>query len=289
MDAHVALTTPTELQRYRLDEAPYTIIDARRYGDYSAGHIPGAVWMGWEAWCEKAPVHAGQTLAQAGYWGVLRESTTEALEESLRHCCVSDERPALVYADGPMSKGREARIGWMLLYLGLPAVTLLDGGWRAWLKSGGSSDTGIPTPSEEGQFHIRVQDYRRIRLTQLKQDLQSDTPPLLIDARSKAEFAGQGYDYQPRMGRLPGAVNMPYTDFFDEEGAFVTKSLYLQRLPPAVRNAERCVAYCEVGVRSCLFALLHELYTGKVVANFDGSFMEWALDGTLPVECDVDR
>jgi 3-mercaptopyruvate sulfurtransferase SseA len=40
-------------------------------------------------------------------------------------------------------------------------------------------------------------------------------------------------------------------------------------------------------VRSCLFALLHELYTGKVVANFDGSFMQWALDETLPVECDA--
>lgn len=283
MNTHIALITPTALQKYRLPDASYTIIDARSYQEYIAGHIPGAVWMGWEAWCEKAPVHAGSALAQAGYWGALRESSSDALQESLRHLGLSDERPALVYADGARSKGREARIAWMLLYLGIPSVLLLDGGWYAWLKGGGSSDTSVPAPSDS-HFHIQIQEDRRIRLAQLQQDLQSNTPPLLIDTRSKAEFTGQRYDYQPRMGRLPGALHLPYTGFFDAEGAYVTKSVYLQRLPPAVRNAERCVAYCEVGVRSCLFALLHELYTGKMVANFDGSFMEWVLDRTLPVE-----
>jgi|SRR5579859_2017263 len=283
MNAQVALITPTELQQHRLHEAAYTIIDARSYQDYIAGHIPGAIWIGWERWCAEAPVHAGPTLAQAGYWGILRESTSEAQQELLRRSGLSDERPALVYADGPKSKGREARIAWMLLYLGLSSVALLDGGWHAWLKCGGGSDMAIPA-SSEGQFHIRLQEHRRIRLEQLKQGLQSNTPPLLIDTRSQAEFVGQCCNYQPRLGRLPGALHLPYTNFFDEEGAFVTKSVYLQYLPPAVNNAERCVAYCEVGVRSCLFALLHELYTGTVVANFDGSFMEWALDSTLPIE-----
>lgn len=285
MPAAIALITPAELEKDH-HYTSYTIIDARPYQDYIAGHMPGSVWMGWEAWCAGAPVHAGHALTRAGYWGVLRESTPEALQESLSRSGLSDERPALVYADGPRSKGREARIAWMLLYLGISSVTLLDGGWRAWLKYGGSSDTNVPTPSGS-RFHIRVQAQRRIQLEQLKQDLQSDTPPLLIDTRSKAEFAGQCCDYQPRLGRLPGALHMPYTNFFDEEGAFVTQSVYLQRLPPAVSSAERCVAYCEVGVRSCIFALLHELYTGTVVANFDGSFMEWALDETLPVECDA--
>lgn len=283
MNAHIALITPTELQQRRFHDLSFTIIDARPYHEYIAGHIPGAVWMGWEAWCAEAPVHAGLALARPGYWGILRESTTEALQESLRRLGLSNEYPALVYADGPGSMGREARIAWMLLYLGIHSVLLLDGGWRAWLKSGGSSETSVPSPSDS-QFQIQFQEHRRIRLVQLKQALQSNTPPLLIDVRSKAEFAGQCYDYQPRMGRLPGALHLPFSDFFDAEGAFVTKSVYLQRLPPNVSNAERCVAYCEVGVRSCLFTLLHELYTGKVVANFDGSFMEWALDGSLPIE-----
>ncbi len=51
----------------------------------------------------------------------------------------------------------------------------------------------------------------------------------------------------------------------------------MDELGRVVRTAQRLVAYCEVGVRSCLFALLHEVYTGHIIANFDGSIMEWAL------------
>lgn len=283
MNARITIITAVQVMEHLNNEAPYIIIDARPYADYVAGHIPGALLMGWEAWCKEAPAYAGHILAQPGYWGVLREDATATLEESLRRAGVSDERPVLVYADGPTSKGREARIAWMLLYLGIPSVSLLDGGWSAWLKHGGSSDMVTPSPGY-GQFHIRVQEYRRIRLQDLRQDLQGDSLPLLIDTRSQAEFTGHRHAYQPRTGRLPGAVHMPYTSLFDESGNFVTKSVYLQRLPTEVRNAERCVAYYEVGVRSCIFALLHELYTGKVVANFDGSFMEWALDRSLPIE-----
>lgn len=285
MTTAIAIVSPREAQQY-LNDGTTCIIDARPYADYVACHIPGALWMGWEAWCEEAPAHAGSTLAQAGYWGILKEATTASFQISLGQVGVSDERPVLVYADGPKSKGREARVAWMLLYLGIPSVSLLDGGWSGWLKHGGSCDTATPTP-DYGQFYIHVQDHRRIRLQKLRQDLQGNSTPLLIDARSQAEFAGHRHAYQPRMGRLPGAVHLPYTDLFDESGYYVTKSVYLQRLPTEVRNAERFVAYCEVGVRSCIFALLHELYTGKVVANFDGSFIEWALDRSLPVEFDT--
>ncbi|HKV56983.1 MAG TPA: rhodanese-like domain-containing protein [Ktedonobacteraceae bacterium] len=285
MIATIAIASPLEAQKH-LNEAATCIIDARPYQDYTAGHIPGALWMGWDAWCERAPAHAGQILAQPGYWGVLREGAMESFHVPLRQTGLRDERPVLVYADGSKSKGREARIAWMLLYLGIPSVSLLNGGWSAWLKYGGSSDVATPTP-DYGLFTIHVQEHRRIRLQQLRQDLQGNSAPLLIDARSQAEFAGQCHVYQPRMGRLPGAVHMPYTDLFDESGCYVTQNVYLQRLPSEVRSAERCVAYCEVGVRSCLFALLHELYTGKVVANFDGSFMQWAFDRTLPIESDT--
>ena len=287
MTAQIALVSPMEVKKHLNNDALYRIIDARPYSDYVAGHIPGAVWMSWEGWCEKAPARAGRTLAQAGYWGVLKESMTGSLRESMRQAGLRDERPVLVYADGPGSKGREGRIAWMLLYWGISSVFLLNGGWSAWLEAGGSSDVTTPMP-KSGQFHIRVQEHRRVQLPQLRQDFQRNTLPLLIDVRSRSEFAGHHYAYQPRMGRLPGAVHMPFIDLFDEAGCFVTKSVYLQQLPPQVKNADRCVAYCEVGVRSSLFALLHEVYTGQVIANFDGSVMEWALDRTLPMEYDAE-
>lgn len=177
----------------------------------------------------------------------------------------------------------------MLLYYGAVSVSLLNGGWSAWLKSGGSTDlalSALPTGTG-GHFQVALREERRVQLQQLRQDIHSNTPPLLIDTRSYDEFVGRSHAYQPRQGRLPSAIHMPFTALFDDEGNVVTKSVYIQRLRPEIRKADRLVAYCEVGVRSCLFALLHELYTGQIVANFDGSLMEWALDSTLPLECDV--
>ncbi|GAC1459532.1 MAG: sulfurtransferase [Ktedonobacteraceae bacterium] len=287
MTATIALVSPGEVKKHLSNAAPYTILDARPYSRYVAGHLPGAVWIGWDAWCEKAPVEASHTLAQTGYWGVLKESPKALLQEHLEQLGLYNNRPILVYADGPSSKGREARIAWMLLYWGASSVSLLNGGWSAWLRSDGYSDVAIPQPGY-GQFEIRVQEHRRVQLYQLKQDYQRNALPLLIDARSRAEFAGHHHAYQPRMGRLPGAVHIPYTELFDDQGYFIRNSVYLQRLRQKTWGADhQLVAYCEVGVRSCLFALLHEIYTGQVIANFDGSVMEWALDMELPMERDV--
>lgn len=49
------------------------IVDARPYRDYKKGHIPRAISITWESWCEPAPARAGKILAQPGYWSVLQE------------------------------------------------------------------------------------------------------------------------------------------------------------------------------------------------------------------------
>ena len=285
MEVKIGILSTSEVKEHLHDDAPYSIIDARPYTQYMAGHIAGAVWMGWEDWCEDAPDYAEQILTQAGYWGVLKESANGSLQEPLRQLGLSNERPVLVYADGLASKGREGRIAWMLLYWGLSSVFLLDGGWSAWLKMRGSGEVATQMP-RYGQFTINTQEERRVYLSQLRQELANDCTPILIDTRSQAEFSGLENSYQPRMGRIPGSISIPYTDLFDETGNFVSKDIYLQRLPVGVRDAKRCIAYCEVGIRSGLFALLHEAYTGQIVANYDGSIMEWGLEKELPMECD---
>jgi thiosulfate/3-mercaptopyruvate sulfurtransferase len=280
----ITLVSPDYVQLHIMSDPRYLFLDARPAACYLAGHLPGAIWVGWESWCEAAPVPSDHPLAQAGYWGILnKEDETGFLQNALEQIGVSNDRPVLVYADGPLSKGREGRIAWMLLYWGLSDVYLLDGGWTAWLKQGGSGDTSTALPLH-GQFHIHAQEHRRVYLRQLKQDFQRQSMPLLVDTRSRAEFLGLGNTYQPRMGRLPQAIHLPNTELFENTGYFVTKEVYLQRLPEKIRSAEYCVAYCEVGVRSCLFALLHEVYTGQIVSNYDGSIMEWALEWSLPME-----
>jgi thiosulfate/3-mercaptopyruvate sulfurtransferase len=254
------------------------VIDARREDDYQRGHIPEAIWLGWERWCEPAPAHASPVLQQQGYWGVLREARPQEYGGLLAARGVSSDRPIVVYGDGPRTRGRDGRIAWMLLYLGAPAVLLLDGGWSGWLACGGRS-ASVATQVRPGHFTVDVQHQRRRTLSELRLILASGTLPRFVDTRSHAEFDGDVQAYLPRRGHLPGATLVPFTTLFDTQDRFVGKDAYHDFLPPTLLEASDIVSYCEVGVRASLFSLLHEIYTGQVVPVYDGSLMQWSLEG----------
>jgi thiosulfate/3-mercaptopyruvate sulfurtransferase len=258
------------------------LVDARTNEEYERGHMPGAVLLEWERWCEPAPSSAGSILAQPGYWGVLRHAPDAWYAERLGELGISSRRPIVVYAGGPASRGREGRIAWMLLYLGASSVSLLDGGWPAWLEAGGQVEQTYPSP-DHADFAVERRPERRVDLTLLAARYGMEQAPLLVDTRSPAEFHGEIDPYLPRMGRIPSSVLVPFDYLFDRHGRFLDGDRYRAGLPQALLDGRELLAYCEVGVRAGLFALLHEAYTGQIVSVFDGSLMQWALDPALPV------
>jgi thiosulfate/3-mercaptopyruvate sulfurtransferase len=170
----------------------------------------------------------------------------------------------------------------MLLYLGASEVYLLDGGWSSWLAREGEVQVGIESP-ERGHFTVRFHPERRRTLRTLRARFRTGTLPVLIDARTRAEFDGEIQECLPRGGHLVGACLVPFADLFEPAGRYVAREWYLKMLPQEARQASNLVAYCEVGVRAALLAMLHEAYTGQVVAVYDGSVMEWALAPDLPM------
>ncbi len=261
---------------------PPLIVDARRRSDFESGHIPGAVWMGWEAWCDSAPAAGGRQLAQTGYWGVLASGDRAELGTRLAAHGLSSQVPVVVYGDGARTRGREGRIAWMLFYFGAQHVLLLDGGWSGWLASGGPVELREQRPPR-GNFPVRLHEERHRTLAQLRAAYADDSGLLPIDTRSLPEFVGELEPYVPRRGRLTGAVLVSFSDLYSADGRYLTRQHYVHHLPTTVRQAHNPVAYCEVGVRAGLFALMHEAHTGQVVPVYDGSLIEWGLEPDLPV------
>ena len=108
-----------------------------------------------------------------------------------------------------------------------------------------------------------------------------------MDARSPEEFDGEvpGRDVK-RPGRIPGAVNVDWVrNLTTEEPRQVKGGAELARLyrRAGVTPDKEVVAYCRTGVRASHTYFALRLLGYPKVRVYDGSFVEWAADPSLPV------
>jgi len=282
--ARLSLITPEDLlDLVRRRVTDITIIDARHRDDYLAGHINGALNLLWSDFCQEAPVSAGDQFARPGWWGLLLDPVSAGLARRLAEMGIDSDSRIIVYADGQVSKGLEGRIAWMLLYLGARDLSILDGGFSAWIRAGGTIESRA-NEKDPARFDLDIDHRRRITMEELFLELNSRADAFLLDARSSPEFNGEVYSYLTRMGHIPKAVLFPFTSMFQsDEKRYIDRQDYLSRLAGTGALSPPLAAYCELGLRAATIALLHELYTGEPVRIFDGGYMQWTTTPAMPV------
>lgn len=278
------LITANELEPLlKYASSDYLVLDARVQRDYKRGHIPGACHISWDDWNESPPDDVKSILRQPGYWGKLQDYEQGNFKERLENLGVGNDRQIIVYGDGRKTKGYEGRIAWMLAYLGHPDVKILDGGIHGWTEEGYPLEQK-DSPTQKASFEINLQEERRILHKDLVNKLESSSFPTLLDTRSMDEFTGKVFWYQPNKGRIPKAHLVVYNDIFSSDGkTFIDKETYKSMIPLGYEKQQSVGTYCEVGVRTCTVALLHEHYTGQILPVYDGSIMEWTFDKELPI------
>lgn len=236
-------------------ESSLILIDARTSAEFAEGHIPGAISISWEDWCDPAPKEAPPVLCQCGYWGALADPVLNQAAARLTSLGIANDSKVVVYANGVESKGRDGRIAWMLLYFGATNVSLLDEGFDAWIASGGAIEKSDDTSGcnvidlkpalsrssrirlAEGastRFVLNLQETRRVLFEDVWRRFGSARSPFLIDTRSVEEFQGWIYDYQPRLGRIPGAISFPFSEMFGSNGRYISACEYTELLRDAI-------------------------------------------------------
>jgi thiosulfate/3-mercaptopyruvate sulfurtransferase len=259
------LITPKELHK---KQKGAVVLDARDDAKYEEGHIPGAISLPWVdlAHMPKSP----------------KVRDPQALSDLLTSKGVSSERWLVVYGDGADGWGEEGRLWWTLAYLGHKNVTVLDGGLPAWKKAELELTTEGPD-LPRGKFKARPTAAYRVELAALKESLAQKKVQLL-DVREADEFRGARKFNEPRGGRIPGAINLPWKKLLSAEGTLLPKAELRKLLEAQGLRLDLPVAvYCTGGIRSgyAFFALKA---AGVAVSNYDGSFWEWAQDPSLPIE-----
>ncbi len=250
------------------------ILDARRAQDYAAGHLPGAVHVTWQSLADMngKPGDTG--------WGTLLPP--EQLAAAIGALGVSNDSHVVIYSASPAGWGEDGRIAWTLRSAGLEKVSILDGGIEAWRRAGGEISTEAIAP-QPAQFTLAAPD---VSLSVDKEGVKASLATArIIDSRSPEEFAGAQKYGEARGGHLPGAINIPWTRVFNENGTLLDPAtLAAQMRQAGISPEDEIIAYCTAGIRSAHLVLaLREAGFAKA-RNYDASFHEWAGDSALPLE-----
>jgi thiosulfate/3-mercaptopyruvate sulfurtransferase len=108
----------------------------------------------------------------------------------------------------------------------------------------------------------------------------------IVDARSADEYAGRKSDAS-RAGHIPAAISIASTSHLMKEGSVcrIDDLERLRSLYAGVPADRKIITYCNTGQRASVgYLALRAL--GRDVAVYDGSWMEWGNDPSLPIEAD---
>ncbi len=181
--------------------------------------------------------------------------------------------------------GGATRVYWTFKYLGHDAVSILDGGWRQYDAQGGERVAEAVTPVAV-EFPYEVQPQLRATTEDVAAALDAGTK--LVDGRPQEQYLGQGKSPVARVaGTLPGAVNIPHSNFYSAEYASFALPETIAALAEGVglSEGEENIVFCNTGHwASIAWFALSEVAGNKNTAMYDGSMAEWTADPARPVQ-----
>ncbi len=277
--SHPLLINAAKLNDILESDSPTVIIDTRSSEAYEQGHIPGAV-----------NIHSIFTF--------LATSTPEGLEElkesfatAFGDAGISGAETVVFYEDAmDTGFGQSCRGYFLLSYLGYESVSILHGGYQAWLAEGFPTSLETPSPTPK-TFPIKETGNRlMINKEDVLEALGTDT--VMLDVRDVDEWIADssspyGKEFCPRKGRLPGAVWIEWYRMMKPGTVplFKTPDEILAECKTAGITKDSTVyLYCFKGARASNTLVALKAAGVENVKLYFGSWNEWSRIPELPIE-----
>jgi thiosulfate/3-mercaptopyruvate sulfurtransferase len=242
---------------------------------YEKGHIPGAV--GWNWFADLHDPLRRDFVDQAGLTGLLRKAG------------VGPDTTVILY--GGNNNWFAAYAYWLLKYLGVDRVKLVNGGRQKWELESRELTQEVPSVARSD---LEIAGPVRPDIRVLRDDVLARLgQAAFVDVRSPEEYRGEKLapDHLPQEqaqvpGHIPGAVNVTWSKASNEDGTFKSadelRALYEgEGLVPD----REVIAYCRIGERSShTWFVLAELLGFQDAKNYDGSWTEYGSLVGVPIE-----
>ncbi|MBX3067701.1 MAG: sulfurtransferase [Cryobacterium sp.] len=238
---------------------------------YETGHIPSAVFVDLDTELSRtgSPQEGRHPLPEL-----------EAFQANARKWGLNDGDAVVVYDD--WNSQAAGRAWWLLKYMGVENVRVLDGALPAWIRAGHSLATGTDDMAKVIPGTIVLSPGHEPLLTA---DDAAALPSrgVLLDARPAERYRGEVEPLDPRAGHIPGAINAPTAGNLDEDGHFLSAESLRERFAALGVNDDREVGvYCGSGITATHDALALAV-AGFRPALFAGSWSAWANQPGRPV------
>nr|WP_306266636.1 3-mercaptopyruvate sulfurtransferase [Pararhizobium sp. IMCC3301] len=257
--------------RDHLADADLKIIDGSWYlpqqnrdaiAEYTAGHIPGAVFFDVDA-------NSDQTSDLPHMM-----PAAEVFAEAAASLGISNPDTVVIYDGAGLMSA--ARIWWMFRAFGHEKVFVLDGGLPAWKSVAG--------PLQKGAVEALIANYRATLDDSMIADWQEvmrvaeHQDHQVLDARSAERFKGLAPEPRAgvKSGRMPGAKNLPFQKLLTEDGIFKSDTELQRAFEEAgIDLTQPVITTCGSGVTAAILSLgLSELGHSNNKL-YDGSWAEW--------------
>lgn len=234
------------------------VLDVRPLFAFSSGHIPNAQPVRWDFY--------GQRSNPA----ILRDNSTLARE--LSRIGIAPEKHVVVVGLGRGGKGEEGRVAWMLNYLGVKNVAFARDSFFLMKKK-----TGEATPNKNADaWNPEVDASLLVDKNELAAAMKSGNHDYrVVDVRAVDDYLGKN----PESPKRPdiGAVNVPWTEFIDDNG-LPNRNIAQQLSSIGIGRDKRVVLISEEGIGSALATQVLRELGFKSAGNFAGGFKELFTD-----------
>ena len=207
----------------------------------------------------------------------------EKFMSKVRKLGVGDGHQIIIYDSHGLFSA--ARVWWLFKVMGQKNVAVLDGGLPKWLREGRTVDSSPPLIRDRHMF-VKYHDEMVKDVTQVSSASKLGDYEIL-DARSAGRFRGEEPEPRPglRAGHIPGSKNIFYGDLLNEDGTLKSQDELVEHFKAKAVNLDKpVITSCGSGVTAAIINLALDRIGKTDHALYDGSWTEWGMYPTVPVE-----